>query len=402
MRLTHLSLTNFRNYVRLELRLTDRLTVLQGANAQGKTNLLEAIHLLATARSPRAGAERELINWLAIESPLPYARLMAEVVDGDRTEQLELVLELGRNGGANGPVVRKQVRINGVPRRALDLVGRLRMVLFLPEDVSLVVGAPSERRRYLDIALCQIDPAYCRALAEYNKVLSQRNALLRRLRDEGGDPGQLAFWDGQMATHGSVVCARRAAAITHLDRIAADRHRDLTGGAERLRLAYQPSLELASLVASRLPGEKEAAQGLNWQRDRVAEAFAMQLRAGQAREINAAASLIGPHRDDMAFIVEGRDLRAFGSRGQQRTAALAVKLAEVAMMRKVTGEDPLLLLDDVMSELDVLRRHALLDVLGEVGQAVITTTDWGDFSPELLAQARRMVVAAGRVSDALG
>lgn len=402
MRLTHISLTNFRNYVRLELRLPDRITVLQGANAQGKTNLLEAIHLLATARSPRAVAERELINWLAIESPLPYARLMAEVVDGDRTEQLELVLELSRNGGANGPVIRKQVRINGVPRRALDLVGRLRMVLFLPEDVSLVAGAPSERRRYLDIALCQIDPAYCRALAEYNKVLSQRNALLRRLRDEGGDPGQLAFWDGQMALQGSIVCARRAAAITQLDRIAADRHRDLTGGAERLRLAYQPSLETGALAAGRSAEGTGLAPVGDWQRDRIAETFAAQLRASRPREINAGASLIGPHRDDMVFIMEGRDLRAYGSRGQQRTAALAVKLAEVAMMREATGEDPLLLLDDVMSELDALRRHALLDVLAQVGQAVITTTDWGDFSPALLAQARRMEVASGRVSDATG
>ncbi len=402
MRLTHLSLTNFRNYVRLELRLPDRLTVLQGANAQGKTNLLEAIHLLATARSPRAGAERELINWLAIESPLPYARLMAEVADGDRTEQLELVLELSRNGGANGPVVRKQVRVNGVPRRALDLVGRLRMVLFLPEDVSLVAGAPVERRRYLDIALCQIDPAYCRALTEYNKALAQRNALLRRLRDEGGDPGQLTFWDGQLVAHGSIVFTRRAEAIGHLDRIAAEHHRNLTGGEERLRLAYQPSLETATLSAGRLSNPGSAAQAFGWQRDRVADAFAAQLRAGHSREINAGASLAGPHRDDMTFIVEGRDLRAFGSRGQQRTAALAVKLAEVAMMREVVGEDPLLLLDDVMSELDARRRHALLDALVGVGQAVITTTDWEDFSSTLLAQARRLVVAAGRVSDAAG
>ncbi len=400
MRLTHLSLTNFRNYVRLELRLPDRITVLQGANAQGKTNLLEAIHLLATARSPRSGAERELINWLVIESPLPYARLVAEVADGHKTEQVELVLELGRNGGANGPVVRKQVRINGVPRRALDLVGRLRMVLFLPEDVSLVAGAPAERRRYLDIALCQIDPAYCRALGEYNKALAQRNALLRRLRDEGGDPGQLTFWDSQLAAHGSVVFARRAEAVGYLDRSAAERHRDLTEGAERLRLVYQPSLDTGIPSVNRSAGPDRAAPAFDWQIDRVAAAFAAQLRSGHSREINAGASLVGPHRDDLAFIVEGRDLRAFGSRGQQRTAALAVKLAEVAMMHEVTGEDPLLLLDDVMSELDARRRHALLDVLAGVGQAVITTTDWEDFSPTLLAQARRLVVVAGRVGDA--
>ncbi|MGE5603530.1 MAG: AAA family ATPase, partial [Nitrososphaerales archaeon] len=141
MRLNHLSLTNFRNYARLELSLPGRLSVFQGANAQGKTNLLESIHLLATARSPRAAAERELINWLALESPLPYARLAAEIGDGKTVERLELVLELGNGGGALGPVMRKQVRINGVAKRGLDLIGRLRVVLFLPEDISLVSGA---------------------------------------------------------------------------------------------------------------------------------------------------------------------------------------------------------------------------------------------------------------------
>lgn len=402
MRLTHLSLTNFRNYVRLELRLSDRITVLQGENAQGKTNLLEAIHLLATARSPRATAERELINWLALESSLPYTRLAAEIDDAGRTEQLELVLALSRNGGTNGPVVRKQVRINGVAKRALDLVGRLRVVLFLPEDVSLVAGAPSERRRYLDIALCQIDPAYCRALAEYNKVLSQRNALLRRLRDEGGDAGQLAFWDSQMVTHGALVLARRGQAIGQLDRLAAASHCDLAGEGERLRLVYLPSLETGWAPVNRSLDAAEAEQATVWSRDRIAEAFGAQLQAGRGREIKAGASLIGPHRDDMAFIVNGRDLRAFGSRGQQRTAALALRLAEVALMRTVTGEPPLLLLDDVMSELDARRRRTLLDVLGEVGQAVITATDWDVFAPAWLGQARRMVVTAGRVSDAAG
>ena len=169
-----------------------------------------------------------MINWLALESTLPYARLTGEIGEGKDAQKLELVLELARNGGTAGPVVRKQVRINGAPKRALDLVGRLRVVLFLPEDVSLVAGTPSERRRYLDIALCQIAPSYCRALSEYQKVLAQRNTLLRRLRDEGGDPGQLAFWDGQMAEHGSVLLHRRAQAVNDLDRIAAERHRDLT------------------------------------------------------------------------------------------------------------------------------------------------------------------------------
>ncbi|MCX6028578.1 MAG: DNA replication/repair protein RecF [Chloroflexi bacterium] len=404
MHLTHLSLTNFRNYVRLELSLPDRLTVLQGANAQGKTNLLEAIHLLATARTPRAAAERELINWLALESPLPYARLVGETGEGRDAEKLELVLELASNGGSNGPVVRKQVRVNGAARRAIDLVGRLRVVLFLPEDVDLVAGAPGERRRYLDIALCQIAPTYCRALGEYNRVVTQRNALLRQLRDFGGDQGQLAFWDGQMAEHGSVLIHRRGTAIRDLDRLAADRHAGLTSGSERLHVGYLPSPDPDVLIGAR-SGAQIAAQRQRLaearpayaavSQDEVRERFLAALCGSHAREIAAGASLLGPHRDDMAFTVDGRDLRPFGSRGQQRTAALALKLAEVQLMREETGESPLLLLDDVMSELDEIRRHALLDALAGVDQAIVTTTDWGDFSPELLGQARTLRVERG-------
>jgi DNA replication and repair protein RecF len=398
VRLNHLSLTNFRNYARLELGLPGRLTIFQGANAQGKTNLLEAIHLLATARSPRAAAERELINWLALEGPLPYARLVAEIGEGAATEKLELVLELARNGGTGGPVIRKQVRINGVAKRALDLIGRLRIVLFLPEDVSLVAGSPSERRRYLDIALCQIDPAYCRSLGEYGKVLSQRNSLLKRLRDEGGDPGQLTFWDGQLAEHGSLLLIRRAVAVATLDRMAEARHRELTEGRERLHLVYFASPDPTRFTARHPAADTTALALADTPAQALAERFLVQLHQARNRDIAAGTSLLGPHRDDMAFIVDGRDLRAFGSRGQQRTGALALKLAEVEMMRDVTGESPLLLLDDVMSELDALRRHALLAALAQVDQALVTTTDWDDFSGELLAQARRLHVETGRVS----
>ncbi len=404
MRLNHLSLANFRNYVRLELDLPDRITVIQGANAQGKTNLLEAIHLLATGRSPRAGAERELLNWLALEGALPYARLLGEVGAGKELQRLELVLELAANGGVAGPVVRKQVRINGVPKRALDLIGRLRVVLFLPEDVNLVDGAPAERRRYLDIALCQIAPSYCRALSEYNRGVAQRNALLRRLKEQGGDSGQLTFWDEQMAEHGSVLIHRRGQAIRDLDRIAAERHLELTGGVERLHLSYLPSPDPGLPTHSPFPSQavrqarRLAEAGPAYaaaSREEIAAGFLAGLRAARAREIAAGTSLLGPHRDDMAFTVDGRDLRAFGSRGQQRTTALALRLAELRMMWETTGETPLLLLDDVMSELDAARRHALLEALAAVDQAIVTTTDWGDFSLEVLSQARKLTVERG-------
>jgi DNA replication and repair protein RecF len=411
MHLHHISLTHFRNYARLELSLPDRLTVLQGANAQGKTNLLEAIHLLATGRSPRASAERELINWLALEGPLPYARLVGEIGAGKTAEKLELVLELTPNGGNNGGTVRKQVRINGAPKRAIDLVGRLRVVLFLPEDICLVTGAPAGRRRYLDIALCQIAAAYTRGLSEYNRVVAQRNALLRQLRDFGGDQSQLTFWDGQMAEHGSVLIHRRGQAIRDLHRLAAERHAELTGGAERLQVGYLPSPD-PDVMAQDNAGAQAVAG-----RRRLAEArpayhavseaeirqgFLAGLRTMRGREIAAGTSLLGPHRDDVALTVDGRDLRTYGSRGQQRTAALALKLAEVQLMREATGESPLLLLDDVMSELDETRRRALLDALAGVDQALVTTTDWGDFSAELLSQARTLRVERGTLVEVGG
>lgn len=407
MRLNHLSLANFRNYARLELSLPGGLTVIQGANGQGKTNLLEAIHLLATGRSPRATAERELISWLALESVLPYARLAGDIGEGRAAEKLELVLELTANGGANGPTVRKQVRINGAPKRGVDLAGHLRVVLFLPEDISLVAGAPSERRRYLDIALCQISTTYYRALGEYNRAMTQRNALLRRLRDEGGDPGQLDFWDTHLAEHGSTLLHRRSLAIRALDRIAAARHSELTGD-ERLHLGYLPSPDPAAL-AHESPRQADAARKLRLAegrpayeavtREAIRAGFLTQLRVGRPREIAAGACLVGPHRDDMAFTVDGHDLRAFGSRGQQRTAALALKLAELQMMREETGDSPLLLLDDVMSELDAARRQAILAALASVEQAIVTTTDWGDFSVELLGQARTLRVEQGNLME---
>jgi DNA replication and repair protein RecF len=418
LRLNYLSLTNFRNYTRLELRLPGRLTLVRGANAQGKTNLLEAIHLLATGRSPRALAERELINWLALESPLPYARLAGEIGEGAEAEKLELVLEsVASPVAGNGPIVRKQVRVNGAPKRALDLVGRLRVVLFLPEDISLVAGVPAQRRRYLDIALCQISPAYCRALSEYNRVISQRNALLKRLREHGGDARQLAFWNARAAEQGGQIIYKRVQAIAMLHDIAARRHLDLTRG-EQLRLAYLPgaSLEPEGTLRNGLADASQAANrvlaGGPRLRDRlssylamtpevVADRFLAALQAAQEREIAAGTSLLGPHRDDMSFAVDGQDLRTFGSRGQQRTAALALKLAEMEMMQKETGSSPLLLLDDVMSELDEQRRETVLAALDTVAQAVVTTTDLSDFGPALLRETCNLQLTAGVLAPML-
>lgn len=382
MQLTHLSLFNFRNYVRLELDLTPGITVLLGDNAQGKTNLLEAIYYLATSRSPYAGADRELINWLSVEQePLPYARLVGRVARGGNTALLEItVIQQSENGSR----YQKQMRLNGVGKRAMDLLGQLNVVLFLPQDVDLVFGPPSLRRRYLDATLCQIDAHYCRTLAGYNQIVTQRNALLRDIADRGGDQSQLAFWDERLVSLGSYLVAQRREAIAVLDNLARDIHNQLTDGSERLLLQYVPSLDLQD---ERTPAE-------------VLVAFEAQLRSLRPRELGAGVTLTGPHRDELRFLINGVDAGVYASRGQQRTAALALKLAEVEMMRRATGEQPVLLLDDVLSELDVHRRQFLIrELTGGQQQAIVTTTDLRSLPDAFLQGCRLWRVEMGRLRD---
>jgi DNA replication and repair protein RecF len=404
MYLSHLSLTNFRNFSRLELDLAAGITLLQGLNAQGKTSFLEAVAYLSTSRSLLAGAERELVHWLAWEEPLPFARLVGDlVVAGGRKQRIEITLVQSSTSSAGTPLLRKEVRVNGVSRRAIDLVGQMPTVLFLPQDVELISGSPSVRRRYLDIALCQMQHDYCRALGSYNKVLDQRNALLKALRDQGGSREQLAFWDEHLVAQGSLLMARRAAFLTELEAEANQRQLALTDGRERLHVRYLPSLELN--------GNDDLAGGdadtlrepsplyLAGDQPSIAAAFQAALARTRQREIAAGMSLLGPHRDDVQFTAQGRDLRTYGSRGQQRTAALSVKLAEVAIMQRALGAPPLLLLDDVMSELDGSRRALLLEALSGVQQALVTTTDWADFTPEFRSRARCLYVLEGRIEE---
>jgi DNA replication and repair protein RecF len=402
--LSHLSLTNFRNFSRLELGLTQGITLLQGLNAQGKTSFLEAVAYLSTSRSLLAGAERELVHWLAWEEPLPFARLVGDLVAaGGRKQRIEITLVQSSTSNAGAPLLRKEVRVNGVSRRAIDLVGHMPTVLFLPQDIELISGSPSVRRRYLDIALCQMQPDYCRALGSYNKVLDQRNALLKALRDQGGPREQLAFWDEQLVAQGSLLIARRAAFLTELEAEANQRQLALTDGRERLHVRYLPSLELN--------GNDDLAGGdadtlcepsplyLAGDQPSIAAAFQAALARTRQREIAAGMSLLGPHRDDVQFTAQGRDLRTYGSRGQQRTAALSVKLAEVAIMQRALGAPPLLLLDDVMSELDGSRRSLLLEALDGVQQALVTTTDWADFAPDFRSRARCLHVMEGMIEE---
>ena len=402
MLLKHLSLTNFRNYIRLELDFPAGLTLIQGGNAQGKSNLLEAMVFLATGKSPRASSDAELVNWLVRDEPYPYARAAAEVMRAHKEDQIDITLLPNKGNGR----FRKQVRINGVNKRAMDLVGVMLTVLFRPEDVHLVSGSPNQRRRYLDVALCQMEPAYCRALSHYQKVLSQRNALLRSLAERRtSDVGeQLRYWDEKLVESGSLVVARRLWLINELEKEAALLHLDLSGGVERLRLRYLPSFDPGQQPRSaRTPYPSTQVlreRGVEYEElsvEQVSASFLAHLFAGRSRDLAAGMTLLGPHRDDLGFYLGDRNLRIYGSRGQQRTAALASKLAEVAIMTRVSGEHPILLLDDVMSELDATRRAMLLDVIPMVKQAIVTTTDWSYFSPGLLQEAHRLQVKDGQV-----
>jgi DNA replication and repair protein RecF len=384
MRLTHLSLHNVRNFVRLDLDLPPGVIVLLGDNAQGKTNLLEAIYYLATSRSPHAGSDRELVNWLAVEQePLPYARLVGRVARGASEVTLEITLTQQPN---NGTRYRKQIRVNGVARRAMDLLGQLNAVLFLPEDITLISGSPSGRRRYLDAMLCQIDPPYCRALSRYNEVVTQRNALLRDLRERGGNPNQLVFWDERLVEHGATLVARRWEVLNELDELAHAVHGQLTDGVERLGLRYQPSVEIDGCAQGAVAA--------------IGAAFASQLQALRRREIPAGVTLVGPHRDEVRFLIDDVDAGIYGSRGQQRTAALALKLAEVELMRRETGEHPVLLLDDVLSELDAHRRRFLVQWLDNgPPQAIITTTDLHILPEAFLHRCQLWRVQMGRLEE---
>jgi DNA replication and repair protein RecF len=405
MHLNKISLTNFRNYSHLELNLLPGLTLLHGNNAQGKTNLLEAIFYLATARSPHAGAERELIRWNAASEPIPFARVEAEAEKrNDQQVKLEIVLVQARAPeGSPQPDdnqnlsnrVSKRIKVNGVNKRALDLLGNLNVILFLPEDLDLVFGAPSERRKYLDTTLSQIDTKYGRALSRYNQVLEQRNALLRDFRERSFNPFELETWDQKLVEAGAYIVARRAQAVADYNQLVAEIHPRLTEGREQLRIVYQPTIPLDDEPQTHQMslGLESAPAGL----ESIRAGFERQLQTMRSRELGAAVTLVGPHRDDLRFYVDHVDMITYASRGQGRTIALSLKMAELELMRAETGEEPILLLDDVMSELDKPRREALSNLITSASQAIISATDLDDFSAELLARARIMRVDEGRI-----
>lgn len=390
MYLTHLGLTNYRNYAALELDLAPGVLVFLGENAQGKTNLLESIALLATTRAPRAGSDIELIRWAALQEE---GQAVARVAGSARRRHGEVEVEIAIAalrmaipGNGQGQRTGKRLRVNGVPRRASETVGQVAAVLFTAQDIELLTGAPSLRRRYLDITISQVDAPYLHALQRYSRILLQRNSLLRRLQEGLGRPDQLAFWDQELVREAASIFTTRATALASLAGQAAEFHQSLSDGRESLSITYLPQLPPGlDITCFSLP-----AAGL---RERLLE----QIHPRQRQEIAAGASLYGPHRDDVAFAVNGVSVGSYGSRAQQRTAALALRLAEMRYIEAQSGDDPILLLDDILSELDERRRRSVLAVL-RADQVLVTATEADRLSAELLASARRYHVEQGRVT----
>ena len=364
--ISRLSLTNFRNLVELELDLPPGVSVVFGGNAQGKTTLLEAIYILAIARSYRAENEREVVNFQsATEGGQALVGGTVEK-DGER-----LAVYVGYQSvlhgaapqaaekatGAKAYTVRKEIRVSRVRRTATELVGMVNSVLFTAEDIQLVFGPPSGRRRYLDILISQADNQYLKGLQRYQRVVQQRNQLLRLVRDGRAEADEMEFWDGELVREGAWLTWKRHETMKTLYLWCAQRHRELSGLDEDFRLEYRPSVPVAEDVSA------------------IEQNFRDALTLALAKERATAVTAAGPHRDDFTLLIDGVDMGTFASRGQARTIALTLRLAEAAYLSSVRQEAPIILLDDVLSEMDSSRRLRVMEQVTEYQQVLITTTD---------------------------
>jgi DNA replication and repair protein RecF len=328
-----------------------------GANGQGKTNLLEAVAMLALSASPRARRELELVGPLG-----PASRIEAEVETENRTKQLAITLSV------EDERTRRTIEVDGARRRAFDLPGHFRVTLFWPDDLGLVKAGPELRRRFLNQMLVQVEPGYARALAGLRRVLEQRNSLLKRMAAGEGDVDVLAAWNQELVRVSTEIVAARSRAVRELEPEAARCHAEI-GAGERLEIRYEgPPENLAEAVNKSL-----------------------------ADDIRRGSTTVGPHRDDLRVLLDGQEARSYGSQGQQRTAVVSLKLAEATLIERRTGERPVLLLDDVLSELDSERRAALLDEVGAGGQVIVTSVEAGPFPPDLIAKAMVWTVEKGSI-----
>jgi len=375
--LTHLSLHHFRNYRQQQVDFSAPKTILVGENAQGKSNLLEAVELLATLKSHRTSRDRDLV-----QQGEALGQISAAVKREVGIADLSLVL---RQAG------RRTAIFNGEKlRRQLDFLGALNAVQFSSLDLDLVRGGPGERRTWLDTLLIQLEPVYAHILNQYNQVLKQRNALIKKTysdQDEASasppDPTQLALWDAQLAALGTRVIRRRARAIQRLAPIAQAWHQAISGQREELTITYQPNV----------PMERDDPETLQ-------ASFLDKIQARAIAERHQRTTLVGPHRDDIDFTIDDTPSRQYGSQGQQRTLVLGPKTGGTELIEAVIGEPPLLLLDDVLAELDLNRQNQLLEAIQDRFQTLITTTHLGAFGSEWIRSSQILTVNGGKIVTA--
>jgi len=398
MYLNRLSLTNFRSFSRLDLGIPREIFLLVGGNAVGKTTLLEAIYFLSAFTSFHARSDRQLINFTIPGDSITVGRIIGEFTRADGEHRIEVRLIREENGGNGQYRFRKEVLLDGVKHKLSEVIGQFNAVIFLPQMARIIEEGPSERRRYLDMLISQVSPQYVAHLSDYQQTLSQRNALLKQLGERGGDPGQLAVWDGMLARHGAFIMVERIRTIRELEAEAKRVHYDLTHGREVLRLDYQPAYEPLSLPEGQMALSVSSVSdrsGLSL--EEIETGMLAALKALQREEVARGVTTIGPHRDELRFLSNQIDLGDYGSRGQGRTALLALKLAEVEWLHQRTGEWPVLLLDETLSEMDPQRREDLLKALSTCEQAILTSTDLSMFEPEFVKVHPVWQIAGGEV-----
>lgn len=339
MVLKSLELSNFRNYDFLNIEFDKGTNILYGDNAQGKTNILEAIYLCATTKSHKGSKDSDIVKFKEEE-----AHIRALLQKNEDDIRIDMHLRKSKSKG----IAIDQRRI----KKAAELLGIMNVVFFSPEDLSIIKNGPAERRHFVDMELCQLDSFYLYNLNHYNKIVNQRNKLLKDLYLNPSLRDTLNIWDSQLVSFGSKIIERRIAFAAQLNEIISDIHHRLSGGREDIVVVYEPNV-------------KE-------------EYFEEELRRSQERDIKLKMTTVGPHRDDFSFMAGDVDLRKFGSQGQQRTAALSLKLSEIELVKKMTKDTPILLLDDVLSELDSNRQNYLLNSIGEI-QTIITCTGLDEF-----------------------
>ncbi len=358
MYIKEISLKDFRNYESLDVQFHNKVNIFLGQNAQGKTNLLESIYITSMGKSFRTGKDRDMVRFGS-----EFFRVKATAV---KEEELVVEIAVTKEG-------KKGVKIDGVKARKMnDLLENVYIVIFSPEDLRIVKDEPEKRRKFIDRELCQIKPSYYNNLTQYKKVLSQRNAYLKEYEI---DDAILDIWDMQLAEYGSKIIEYRTEFIKKLNVISGKIHKDITNRKEELEVIYEPDVEYTK---------------------NLKEVFFMKMKINRKNDIRRRTTTIGPHKDDLKLLSNGIDIRNFGSQGQQRTAALSLKLSEIKLIEEETGESPILLLDDVLSELDRERQNFLINSLSGI-QVFITTTELSEEVEQSLGNIKYFDIESGSI-----